>query len=182
MDQNGKTKTVLKGLLLSKERECYKGIDKQQEIANTQYSREQYQNTSQEQSLENNLPVKQNRFSRFFSQMRSRFAKQPQNRNVQRRNLFSRKKDNIQQYEEPQRKVKEMKHEEKKPWELEPEEKAKIQRETAEIAKRHREQEEQQKQAPLQQEAYQNSQNIAQSIQQQIPEQQPPIDMGGMEL
>ena len=31
IDQNGRTKTVLKGLLLSKERECYKGIDKQQE-------------------------------------------------------------------------------------------------------------------------------------------------------
>lgn len=30
--QNGRTKTVLKGLLLSKERECYKGIDKQNEI------------------------------------------------------------------------------------------------------------------------------------------------------
>ena len=144
----------MKGLLLSKERECYKGIDKQQETSNTQHSREQYQDTSQEQRLENNLPVKQNRFSRFFSQMRSRFAKQLQNRNIQRRNPFSRKKDNIQQYEEPQRKVKEMKHEKKKSWELESEEIVKIQKETAETAKRHREQEEKSKQVELQQEEH----------------------------
>ena len=130
-DPNGKIKTVLKCLLLSKERECYKGIDKRQEIPNTQ------------QSLENNLPVKQNRFSRFFNRIRSKFTKQFQNRNIQRRNPFSRKKDNIQQYEEPQKNVKEMKNEEKKSWELEPEEKAKMQRKTVEITKKHGEKEEQ---------------------------------------
>lgn len=37
VDQNGRTKTVLKGLLLSKERECYKGIEKQQETDKVQY-------------------------------------------------------------------------------------------------------------------------------------------------
>lgn len=75
-----------------------------------------------------------------------------------------------------------MKQKEKKPWELEPEEKAKRQKATAQIAEKHRKQEMQQNQVPLQQEEYQNSQNISQSMQQQIPFQQPPIDIGGMEL
>ncbi len=144
VDQNGRTKTVLKGLLLSKERECYKGIDKQQEPSNAQYNRKQYQEPAQEQSLENNLPVKQNRFSRFFSQIRSKFSKQLQNITVQIRNPFSRKKDNIQQYKEPQREVKE-----KKSWELEPKEKAEIQGETSKIAKKHREHEKQQPQKDM---------------------------------
>ena len=75
-----------------------------------------------------------------------------------------------------------MKQNEKKSWELEPDEKARIQKETAQIAQEHREQEEQQKQVPIQQEEYQNAQNIAQPVQQQIPPQQPPIDMGSMGL
>lgn len=193
IDQNGRTKTVLKGLLLSKERECYKGIDKQQETEKTQYGQEQYQDTFQEQTAENKLPVKQNRFSRFFSQMRSRFARQAPNKNTQKGSPFNRKKDNIGQheneYEEQQR---ETQPKEKKSWELEPEEKARIQRETAEIAKRHREQEEQQKQAPtqtLQQGEYQQQTGYEHSTAQPIeqgqipPQQQPPMmDMGGMEL
>lgn len=179
---NGKTKTVIKGLLLSKERECYKGIDEKQAIPKSQNDQEQYQDTFQNKTEETNLPVKQNRFSRFFSQMRSRFARQPQDRNLQRSNPFSRKKDNIQQYEEPQRKVEKMKYEERRSWELEPEEKARIQKETIKIAEKYREQEEQQNQIPLQQREYQNDQNIAQSMQQQIPEQQSPINMGDMEL
>ena len=74
------------------------------------------------------------------------------------------------------------KQKEKKSWELESDEKARIQKETAQIAQKHREQEEQQKQVTIQQEEYQNVQNIAQPVKQQIPPQQPPIDMGGMEL
>ena len=129
VDQNGKTKTVLKVLLLSKERECYKGIDKQQEIPSSQYSQKQYQDTSKEENLESNLPVKQNIFSRFFSKIRSKFSKQSQNKTIQR-------KDNIQQYEKPQ-------IGEKKYGELDADEKAEIQRKTAEVVKRYREQEEQ---------------------------------------
>lgn len=151
IDQNGRTKTVLKGLLLSKEKECYKGIDKQQETEQTQYSQERYQDTYQEQMSENNLPVKQNRFSRFLSQMRLRFYRQAQNKNTQKRSPFSRKKDNIQQheneYEEQPREERETQLKEKKSWELDLEEKTKIQRETAEIARRHREQAEQQRQS-----------------------------------
>lgn len=74
------------------------------------------------------------------------------------------------------------KQKEKKSWELKPNEKARIQKETEQIAQKHREQEEQQKQVPIQQEEYQNVQNIAQPVQKQIPPQQPPMDIGGMEL
>ena len=72
----------------------------------------------------------------------------------------------------------EQKVHEKKSWELEPEEKARIQRETVAIAKRFREQEEQQKQAPTQE----IPQGDYTQMQQQVPPQQPLIDMGGMEL
>lgn len=196
VDQNGRTKTVLKGLLLSKERECYKGIDKQQETEKTQYSQEQYRDTFQEQMSENNLPVKQNRFSRFFSQMRSRFARQIPNKNTKKRSPFNRKKDNIGQheneYEKQQREVSKTQPKEKKSWKLDSEEKIRIQRETAEIAKRHREQEKQQKQVPtqtLQQEEYKQQtgyeHTMTQSVEQgQIPPQQqlPMVDTGEMEL
>lgn len=173
IDQNGRTKTVLKGLLLSKERECYKGIDKQQENIRTDNDQQQYEDTIKTESEEVNLPAKQNRFSKFFSQIRAKFAKQNRH-NTQREDTLT---DNLQQNQSKQKG--------KKSWELEPGEKAKIQRETAEIAKRHREQEEQQKQVPtqtLQQEEYQKGQNIVQPMQQPVPPQQPPIDMGGMEL
>ncbi len=143
IDKNGRTKTVLKGLLLSKERECYKGIEE------IHFGQEQYQDTFQDQSEESNLPVKQNRFSKFFSKMLSRFARQNSNKHTQRRNSFNRKKDNIQQHKSD---VNEEKPKEKKSWELDPEEK------------------------------YQNEKNIVQPMQQQVPQQRPPIDIGGMEL
>ncbi len=181
IDQNGRTKTVVKGLLLSKQRECYKGIDKQK----TSISSEKRINQQQDESIidshnvQNNLPATQSRFSRFFSQVRSRFSRK------------SKVNDNIKSpdYKTSQSKPK---IQEKKSWELEPEEKSRIQKETAEIAKRHREQQE--KQMP-QQEVGQDQENIQQTQpvvqegqqinqEQQVPvqPQQPMVDMGGMEL
>ena len=194
VDQNGKTKTVLKGLLLSKERECYKGTDKQQETGQIQYYQQQYQDTFKEQITESNLPVKQNRFLRFFSQIRSRFSRQGQNQSAQKRGPFRRKNENIEQYEseykEQQGETRQQQSKEKKSWELEPEEKTRIQKETAEIAKRHREQTEQQKHSQtLQQGNNQQETNYEYSTNQtaqqgQVPPQQqsPIMEMGGMEL
>lgn len=181
IDQNGRTKTVLKGLLLSKERECYKGIDKQQETERSQYGQEQYDSTIQPTNNENNLPARQNRFSKFLNQIRSRFARQNYNENQNRRNPFSRNKRKETQstkITEQQISNTEQKVNEKKSWELEPEEKARIQKETAQIAEKYREQEEQQKQEPTQE----LQQGDYTQIQQQVPPQQPSIDMGGMEL
>lgn len=194
IDQNGRSKTVLKVLLLSKERECYKGIDKQQETEKSHHSQEQYDSTIQPTTNnETNLPARQNRFSRFFSQMRSKFSRQNHNERTNRRNPFSRKKQEENQYSkstetaEQQISKTEQKVQEKKSWELEPEEKARIQRETAEIAKRFREQEEQQKQVPTQEMQQGNMQqgDFTQMQQGQIPQQmpqQPMQDFGGMEL
>ncbi len=153
IDQNGRTKTVLKGLLLSKERECYKGIDKKQESEKNQYGQEQYDITMQSTNNENNLLAKQNRFSKFLNQIRSKFARQNYNETSNTRNLFNRKKYDESQYTkitEPQISKTEEKVYEKKLWELDPEEKIKIQRKTVEIAKKFREQEEQQRQIPPQ--------------------------------
>lgn len=194
IDQNGRSKTVLKGLLLSKERECYKGIDKQQETEKSQYGQEQYDSTIQPTNNETNLPARQSRFSRFFNQIRSRFARQNYNTNTnsQRRNPFSRRKQEESQYDNkntPKQQTfqPKQKSQEKKSWELEPEEKTRIQRETAEIAKRFREQEEQQKQAPTQEKQQGNIQqgDFTQMQQGQMPQQipqQPMQDFGGMEL
>ena len=181
IDQNGKTKTVLKGLLLSKERECYKGIDKQQETEKNKYGQEQYDSTIQPTNNENNLPARQNRFSRFFNQIRSRFARQNYNENQNRRNLFSRnKREETQSTKITEQQISntEQKINEKKSWELEPEEKARMQKETAQIAQKYREQEEQQTPTPTQE----LQQGDYTQMQQQIPSQQPPIVMGGMEL
>lgn len=188
IDQNGRKKTVLKGLLLSKERECYKDIDKQQETEKSQYGQEQYNSTIQPTSNENNLPARQNRFSRFFNQIRSRFSRQNYNESQNRSNPFNRKKQEETQYSkttetaEQQISKTEQKVYEKKSWELEPEEKARIQRETVEIAKRFREQEEQQKQGSPQEMQQGDYTQIQQNqIPQQIP-QQPMQDFGGIEL
>lgn len=91
-------KTVLKGLLLSKERDCYKDIDKQQETEKSQYGQEQYNRMIKPTSNENNLPARQNRFSRFFNQIRSRFSRQNYNENQNRSNPFNRKKQEETQY------------------------------------------------------------------------------------
>lgn len=197
VDKNGRTKNVLKALCLSQDRECYKGIDKQQDVRKTENSQSNYDRTIE--GTESNLPMKQSRFSKFFNQFRARFARQNRsnngmntNTNSQRRNPFSRRKQEESQYNskntpEQQTFQPKQKSQEKKSWELEPEEKARIQRETAEIAKRFREQEEQQKQAPAQEMQQGNIQqgDFTQMQQGQIPQQipqQPMQDFGGMEL
>ena len=167
VDQNGKTKTVLKGVLLSKERECYKDIGQQAtEQRNNSYektfstqteSNNLYNQTIQHENLEK-LPARQNRFSRFFSQIRSRFYR-GRNDETQDTTYLDRQQNTKTETGE------------KKSWELEPEEKARIQRENAEIARKHREQQSQQN----------REQGDVQMIQGQVP-QQPIEDMGGMEL
>lgn len=173
VDQNGKTKTVLKGVLLSKERECYKDIGQQateqrynsyektfstQTESNNLYNQTiQHQKYSQHENSEK-LPARQNRFSRFFRQIRSRFYR-GRNDETQDTTYLDRQQNTKTETGE------------KKSWELEPEEKARIQRESAEIAKKHREQQPQQNQ----------EQGDAKMIQGQVP-QQPIKNMGGMEL
>ena len=171
VDKNGRTKNVLQALCLSKDIECYKGIDKEQKTSRTSSGQQQYENTMQTQNSETNLPARQSRFSRFFNQMRSKFSRQGSNTNLQ-------KSENTEPQIQPQK----TQVQEKKSWELEPEEKARIQREIAEIAKRYREQEEQQRQAPTQDLQQGNFQPM-QEGQNQPPMQQPPMqDLGGMEL
>ena len=122
VDKNGKTKNVLQALCLSKDMECYRGIDKEQEKSITSNGQQQYENIMKTQNGETNLPARQGRFSRFFNQIRSVFSKQD----------F---KHNLQNSEKPETQI-----QKKRFCELKPEEKTKIQRETAEIAKRYREQ------------------------------------------
>lgn len=111
-----------------------------------------------------NLPARQNRFSRFFNQMRSRFLKR-------RVDVIQ----NTNEYNETKQQITETKKEEKKSWELEPDEKTRIQRESVEIAEKHREQQDKQPQQ-------QNQEQVeTQMIQGQAP-QQPIRDMGDMEL
>lgn len=64
IDKNGRTKNILKGIVLSKDRECYKYIDT--------HSTEQDSIPQTENEI---LPVKQNRFSRLWSQLRAKFLK-----------------------------------------------------------------------------------------------------------
>ena len=182
IDQNGNSKTVLRGLLLSKERECYKGIDKEQETSMINNGQQQYSHTIESENGGTNLPARQSRFSKFFHQVRSRFSRQP--KNEQTTTQIQPKKTQTQ---------------EKKSWELEPEEKARIQKQCAEVAKKYREQGEQQKQTPTQELQHNNTQPMQQEQahtqevtqqqpMQQEPMQQPPIqqppmqDFGGMEL
>ncbi len=149
IDKNGKTKNILQALCLSKDKECYKGIDKEQETTKIDSVQQQHENTIGIENVEVNLPTKQSRFSKFFNQVRSRFLGQENN---YRTSLFKRNKGKIQQkdseYVETQVQSQKTQTQKKKSWELEPEEKIKIQKETEEIAKKYREQEEQQKQAP----------------------------------
>lgn len=167
VDQNGKTKTVLKGVLLSKERECYKDIGQQsteqrynsyEKTFSTQTeSNNMYNQTIQHENLEK-LPARQNKFLRFFSQIRSRFYR---GRNDETQDTT---------YPDRQQNTK-TETGEKKSWELEPEEKARIQRESAETARKHREQQPQQNQ----------EQGDTTMVQGQV-QQQPIEDMGSMEL
>ncbi len=147
VDKNGKAKNVLQVLCLSKDRKCYKEIEEQRTEQKSNsfeqiFSKETqngdlYEQTIQQQIYSQNessanLPARQNRFLRFFNQIRSRFSKG----RIDETKIRS-------QYEQSEQQNTEPKTGEKKSWELEPEEKTRIQRKNAEIAKRHREQQEQ---------------------------------------
>lgn len=138
-------------------------IDKNGKSNNLYGQTIQQQTYSQKENLEN-LPARQNRFSRFFNQMRSRFSR-GRNDGTQNTTYLDRQQNT------------KTKTGEKKPWKLEPEEKSRIQRESAEIARKHREQQSQQTQTQQQNQ----EQGDARMIQGQVP-QQPIVDMGGMEL
>lgn len=84
VDKNGRTKNVLQALCLSKDRECYRGIDKEQETSRTSSGQQQYENTMETQNSGTNLPARQSRFSRFFNQVRSRFSRQGSNTSSQK--------------------------------------------------------------------------------------------------
>ena len=194
--QNGMDTTELRREILSERKslEEFRNRIENSKKQSKMVEQEQYDSTIQPTNNETNLPARQNRFSRFFNQIRSRFARQNYNTNTnsQRRNPFSRRKQEESQYDnkntpEQQTFQPKQKSQEKKSWELEPEEKARIQRETAEIAKKFREQEEQQKQVPTQEIQQGNMQqgDFTQMQQGQIPQQipqQPMQDFGGMEL
>ena len=138
VDPNGKTKTILKGLLLSKEIECYKCLDENQKFDVERYSQKQYDSVIGTANNENNLPEKPNRLSTFFNKMRFGFLRKNPN-----------KKQEELQYDKKMESV-ERKIHEKKSWELEPNEKIRIQKETDELAKRFREQDNRQKHSPMQ--------------------------------
>jgi len=173
--QNGMDTTELRREILS-ERKSLQEIGNRIEASKEQgkmTGQELYNNTFQNQTIQTYLPARQNRFSKFFSQIRARFSRQSR-QNTQRDDTLT---DNLQQneYREQQN---HKKQKEKKSWELEPEEKERIQKETTQIAEKYREQEEQQKQASIQE----LQQGDYTQMQQQVPPQQPSIDMGGMEL
>lgn len=69
IDKNGKTKNVLKGIVLSKDRECYKDLDIQSKKQD--YTRK----NSIPQAKSKNLPIKQNRFSQLLSKLSAKFLK-----------------------------------------------------------------------------------------------------------
>lgn len=187
VDKNGRTKNVLQALALSKDRECYKETE-QLKGKNREQSSMVEQNIESEANIgfSNNLPTKQSRFSKFFSQVRSRFARQKTQEHREHRE---------QENYSTQTKQEKGKVQEKKSWELEPEEKTRIQKETAKIAQKHREQQEQQKQVKNQElqqgqankqggEFQQENTDQLQQGQAEVPiqPQQPMMDMGGMEL
>lgn len=187
VDKNGRTKNVLQALALSKDRECYKETE-QLKGKNKDQSSMVEQNIESEANMgfANNLPTKQSRFLKFFSQIRSRLARQKTQEHREHRE---------QENYSTQTKQDKGKVQEKKSWELEPEEKTRIQKETAKIAQKHREQKEQQKQVQNQElqqgqvnkqggEFQQENTEQLQQGQAQVPvqPQQPMMDMGGMEL
>lgn len=120
-DKNGRTKNVLQALCLSKDRECYKGIE--------QY-REQSKKQQHEQSTSSiDLPAKQNILSKFFNKIRARFLKG--RNNIEQANPSSIKT-------QPK---------EKKTWELDSEEQKKQQKMQVEIGTDYRKKEEQKNQS-----------------------------------
>ena len=126
------------------------------------------------------MPARQSRFSKFFSQLRSKFVRQNKEGIKQRDKPINNEQQYESQFEEQQMQEKAIQTSTKKSWELEPGEKARIQRETAKIAKTYREQEEQQSQMPVQ--TLQQGQDGQVLQEQQPPVQQPMMDIGGMEL
>lgn len=103
-------KNILKALTLSKDRECYKEIEKLKvELPSP--------NKDKEENSANNLPIKQNRFLRFLAKVRAYF---PDQKNTDEGNYSKR----------PQNKK-------RKWWGLGIEEKNKIQNETSIIAKKY---------------------------------------------
>ena len=180
VDKNGRTKNVLQALALSKDRECYRGIDKEQENTSIDEGQQQYENTFEKENVVTDLPARQSRFSKFFSQLRSKFVRQNKEGIKQRDKPINNEQQYESQFEEQQMQEKAIQTSTKKSWELEPGEKARIQRETAKIAKTYREQEEQQSQMPVQ--TLQQGQDGQVLQEQQPPVQQPMMDIGGMEL
>ena len=186
VDKNGRAKNILQALALSKDRECYKEIEqsKVKDMEKSNISEQYIEDKSTDFS--NNLPTKQSRFSKFFSQVRARFARQKTQEHREHRE----QENYSTQMNQDKGKV-----QEKKSWELEPEEKTRIQKETAKIAQKHREQKEQQRQVQNQElqqgqankqggEFQQENTEQLQQGQAQVPvqPQQPMMDMGGMEL
>ena len=175
--EDGKSKTIIKGLVLSKDRECYKGIDKEIEKPQKQQEEPILDNSSYEQTIQqSNLPVRQGRFSRFFNRVRARFQKGYRQNDQTEIDTQSQDNYKITQKSKPK---------EKKSWELEPEEKARIQKSTAEIARQYREQQENTIQQNPTLSMEQNQQiNSQMPNQGQVPiqPQQPMMDIGGMEL
>ena len=187
VDKNGRTKNVLQALALSKDRECYKETE-QLKGKNKDQSSMVEQNIESEANIgfSNNLPTKQSRFSKLFSKVRARFARQKtqeHREHIEQENYSTQTKQDKKRVQE------------KKSWELEPDEKTRIQKETAKIAQKHREKQEQQKQVQnqelqqgqankqggeLQQE---NTEQLQQGQEQvTIQPQQPMMEIGGMEL
>ena len=70
IDENKKSKTVLKALLLSKERECYKGIGNPIQEKTINYDE---LNFSRKEHLNSNLPAKENRYQSFFNKIKSKW-------------------------------------------------------------------------------------------------------------
>lgn len=103
-DKNGKDKTILKAIALSKEKECYKEIAQETELKTENNS---------------NLPKKQNRFQKWFSQLRGIFV----GKNMEQTNNSNLINDKKLQ---------------KESWELDSYEKERIQKESEKIAKEYK--------------------------------------------
>ena len=131
IDQLGNSKTVLKGLLLSKERECYKGIDKE---VNKDKNKEIELSSETDEKV---LPAKQNFLSRIFNRIKSSFSKKELENSIPTNNI----KQPVQ---------------EKKIWELEPEERLRLQIENAKLAEKYRKEMEAKKDSPSQELAKNN--------------------------
>ena len=145
IDKNGRTKNVLQALALSKDRECYKEIE-QLKGKDKEQSSIVEQNIQSEQSTDssNNLPIKQSRFSKFFSQIRARLARLKK----QKYQEYKKQYDFSTQIKQGKEQV-----QKKKSWELEPEEMNKVREETVKIVQKHREQQKQQNQELQQEQA-----------------------------